>query len=300
MPRLNNIADLRVFEALARLGSLTAAGADLGIGVALASKRLQRLEGALGVRLVDRTTRAARLTVDGEALLPPCRAAIAAADAAEDAVAQDHGGLVRLAAAPAFAQRHIAPRLPAFLDAHPGLRVEIDASTQLVDLVDQGIDLAFRQMAPMPDLPTVRARFPDAHMLVASPDYLARHSAPDTPEDLGAHRLLTVGIPAPRLWSLTDGARRCEVPVRDALSGSDGEMAHAAALAGGGIALKSAWDVDADIAAGRLVHVLPRWHCGPRQVHVLVPMREFQPRRVTRLMEFLTAELRRRVPTGAG
>lgn len=291
MARLDHIFDLRVFEALARLGSLTSAARDLDITLAVASKRLQRLEAVVGVRLADRTTRSVRLTHDGEALLSRCRSVLSAVDSAEDTMSSSATGVIRIGAAVAFAQRQIAPRLPTFLNANPGVRVEISASNPIVDLVGGGIDITFRQIAPLPPDPMIRARFPDGHALVASPEYLARAGKPAVPEELSKHRLLTVGLPAPRHWRLTNGEDIQDVAIVGALTGNDGESVHAAAVAGGGIALKSVWEVVDDLQTGRLVHVLPKWHCGMRQVHIILPMREHEPRRVLRLVQFFRTEL---------
>ncbi|MBT9383704.1 LysR family transcriptional regulator [Pseudooceanicola sp. CBS1P-1] len=293
MARLDHITDLRVFEALARLGSLTAAASDLGISLAVASKRLQRLEAVLGVRLADRTTRAARLTQDGHRMLAHCRQTLNAVDRVEDSVLHGAEGVVRISAAVAFAQRQIAPLLPGFLDAYPDIRIELAATNRMADLVGEGIDLAFRQCVPLPEDPTVRGRLPDGHVLVAAPAYLERAGIPETPEDLSSHRLLTVGLPAPRSLTLNDGATTAQIRIHDALTGTDGEISHAAALAGGGIALKSVWDVAQDLAAGRLVHVLPGWSGERRQVHIVVPMREFQSRRVTLVLNYLRGALER-------
>jgi len=293
MARLDHIGDLRVFEALARLGSLTHAAKDLGITLAVTSKRLQRLEAVLGVRLVDRTTRSVRLTQDGKRMLVHCRHTLEALDRVEDSVLRGAEGVVRIAAAVAFAQRQIAPRLPEFLESYPDISIEIAASNRVIDLVEDGIDVAFRQGTPLAAHPTVRARLPDGHVLVASPDYLRRAGVPATPEDLSRHRLLCVGLPAPREWVLMNGSETRAVPIAKSITGSDGEIAHAAALAGGGIALKSIWDVDEDLQSGRLLRVLPDWKFGPREVHILVPMREFQSRRVTLVVQFLKSALER-------
>lgn len=293
MASLDHIFDLRVLEALSRTGSLTTAARELGVAVPIASKRLRRLESALGRRLVDRSTRTAELTGEGEIFLVHCRAVLEAVDQAEEAVRGGAGGRIRITASSAFAQRQIAPRLPAFLRANPGVAVELDSSDAVVNLIEKGVDVAFRQKPPLPedDEATVSPLAPDSLLLVASPGYLARRGTPATPRDLEGHDLLGVGFPAPVKWTLVQGSARAEVPIRGLLSGNDGEVAHAAALADGGIAMKSVWDVSDDIRAGRLVPVLAGWTTGPRHVAAILPMRDFRPDRIRRLVNYFRREL---------
>lgn len=295
MASLDHIFDLRVLEALSRTGSLTAAARELGIALPIASKRLRRLEGALGRRLVDRSTRTAELTGEGEIFVVHCRAVLDAADRAEEAVRGGIGGRIRITASSAFAQRQIAPRLPAFLRNNPGIAVELDSSDAVVNLIEKGIDVAFRQKPPHADddAETVVPLGPDSQLLVASPGYLARRGVPTAPGDLDGHDLLAVGFPAPGKWTLVHAGARAEVAIRGLLSGNDGEVAHAAALADGGIAMKSVWDVSDDIRAGRLVHVLPGWTTGPRHVAAILPMRDFRPDRIRRLLTHFRRELKR-------
>lgn len=293
MAGLDHIFDLRVLEALSRSGSLTAASRDLGITLPVASKRLRRLEAALGRRLVDRSTRTADLTAEGEAFLLHCKSVIEAVDRAEEAVRRGSGGRIRITASSAFAQRQIAPRLPAFLHSNPGVAIELDSSDSVVNLIEKGIDVAFRQKAPLPedDEATVLPIGPDSQLLVASPGYLDRRGTPAAPSELAEHDLLAVGFPAPLKWTLIRHREQVSVPIRGLLSGNDGEVAHAAALADGGIAMKSIWDVSEDIRAGRLVHVLPGWTTGPRHVAAILPMRDYRPDRIRRLVNYFRREL---------
>ncbi|MDB6455107.1 LysR family transcriptional regulator [Falsirhodobacter sp. 20TX0035] len=287
MSRIDHIDDLRAFEAVARMGSLSAAAREVGVALSVLSKRLARLEAAVGERLAERSTRALRLTPAGESFLGPCRDALTAFDVLEDRGDAPLRGRIRLSASVAFSQRRIAPCLPTFLNAHPGVTVELIATEQRVDLVREGVDLALRQ-GPVSEVG--ERLVGDAHLLVASPTYLAQHGTPKVPEDLDAHRCLTVGRPAPRIWALQDGTRQADARIHPVLTGTDGETAHAAALAGGGIAMKSVWDVMEDLVEGRLVHVLPGWHTGGREVRALLPS-DRRPRLVRRLLKHLRDEL---------
>lgn len=257
MKSIENVGDLRVFEAVARLGSLTAAARDLGMPLSVLSKRLGRLERHLGRRLAKRSTRTFRLTAAGEGFLSPCRNAMKALDALGADENNTLNGRIRVSGSVAFVQRRLAPAMPSFLSRHPGVSVEFLATNSFVDLVREGVDLAFRQMPEDPSASGVRIA-PDGHVLVASPQYLKLHGTPREPIELMDHACLTVGQPAPKAWQLVRGPVEINALINAVLSGSDGEPAHAAALADGGIAIKSKWDILEDIASGRLVHVLPQ------------------------------------------
>jgi DNA-binding transcriptional LysR family regulator len=293
LARIERIEDLRVFDAIARAGNLSAAGRELGLSLTVVSKRLSYLEETLAVRLIQRTTRQLHLTDEGLMFLDRCRTVLEAVDAAEDVGAdRTDQGTIRIAAAVAFAQRQIAPRLGRFLALHPKISVQILANNRLVDLVEQKVDVAFRQ-APLDNSSFVtRTIGPDAEILCASPAYVAQWGAPDHPDELIDHRCLTVGDPAPKTWALHRGEEFVDAPVASVIGSTDGEVPHEAALQGCGIALKSSWDVIDDIRAGMLVRVLPEWWGRPRTLRVVHPVRLHQPRRVQAFVQFIETELK--------
>ncbi len=293
MIKLNNLQNLRVFDAVARAGSLTHAARELGVSLTLVSKRLKELEGELGLRLVQRSTRKLALTDEGEAFLDRCRDVLDAIAAAEDVrLRQTESGAIRLSAGVAFAHRQIAPRLALFLDRHPDVTVELMASNDMDDLIQHRLDFAVRQLDLADSALVMRRLAPDARILCASPGYLIRHGIPNHPQDLQYHRCLTIGLPPPRRWRMWRGEEVAEVDIPSTITGTSGEIAHAVALADGGITLKSVWDLIPDIRSGRLVRVLPEWW-GSRErwLHVVYPERRHQPRRVRAFIDFLEAEL---------
>lgn len=298
MARIERIEDLRVFEAIARAGSLSAASRMLALSLTVVSKRLSRLEKTLGVRLIQRTTRQLHLTDEGRYFLDRCRAVLDAVDAAEDVGADfTQQGMVRVAAAVAFSQRQIAPRLGRFLKSYPGISVQILSNNRLIDLVEQKVDVAFRQ-APLDNSRFVtRTIGPDAEILCASPAYLTEHGEPRHPDDLIRHQCLTVGDPAPRAWPLHRADAQVEAAVACTIGSTDGEVPHEAAIQGCGIALKSSWDVLDDIRSGALVRVLPEWWGRPRTLRVVHPVRQHQPHRVQAFVQFMEMELRAAVET---
>lgn len=290
MVRIEHVIDLRLFEAIGRTCSLTDAARDMGLSLTVVSRRLKQLEAALEVRLVQRTTRRLHLTPEGERFLESTRAVLAALEEAEE-VGSDRGSL-RVTSSVAFAQRVIAPLLPRFLDRHPGISLEILASNEIVDLLQQRVDLAVRQEALEDSRLVMRRVVRDARILCATPQYLAMAGTPQNPHDLEHFRCLSVGIPPRRSWTLLRDGERVEVQIRPAVSDNNGEVIHAMALAHGGIAIKSVWDVMDDLREGRLIQVLPEWQEGAdRNIYMVFPDRRYMPRRVRLFADFLASEL---------
>ncbi|KVL08463.1 LysR family transcriptional regulator [Burkholderia sp. MSMB1826] len=174
-------------------GSFAAAARQLGVTSAAVSKNVAGLEKALGVRLMNRTTRTLKLTDEGEAFLRHARIALETLDAAIDTVSAQRAvpaGRVRISTSSAFGQNHVLPALPALLARYPGLSVEVDFDDRVVDIVRDGYDIAVRG-GNIPDSALVTRPICRLNtVLVASPDYLANHGVPQTPDALHAHRLI--------------------------------------------------------------------------------------------------------------
>lgn len=300
MNKIDRIDDFRVIDAIARTGNLSSAGRELGLSLTVVSKRLNRVEESLGVRLIQRTTRTLHFTEEGLAFLEHCRNVLDAVSAAEEVAATvTQNGTVRVTAAVAFSQRQIAPRLGEFINRHPGISVQILPNNRPIDLVEQQVDIAFRQ-APLDNSAYItRTIAPDDELLCASPFYLERHGTPQHPDDLAKHQFLTVGDPAPQIVTLNRGSEQINARVQSTVGSTDGEIPHIAALAGCGIALKSSWDVLDDIRSGRLVRVLPEWWGRARTLRVVYPARAYQPERVRTFIEYMEKQLRGEVARNA-
>ena len=295
MRPIENLTDISVFIRIAAAGSLSAAARDLGLSLAVVSKRLARLEAALGVRLVQRTTRRLSLTEDGTAFQERALRILAELEAAQEAVGGDGRprGLLRVTTTAAFARRLIAPSLGRFHDRYPEIRVHVIATDAVVDLVRDGIDVAIRQAALPDSALMARELARNWRVLCASPDYLARRGRPATPQDLVDHPCITYGDPPMTVWQF---ARRGETPVGTTVSGAimsnDGEVAHAAALAGAGIVLKSIWHVAEDLAAGRLVRILEDYESPASPLQAVFPSARHLAPKTRAFLDFLGAELR--------
>lgn len=293
MPELDSIDDFRAFDAVVRTGGLSAAARELAVSAATISRRLQRIEAILKVRLVQRNTRKLMLTAEGQAFARRCREVLNAVEAAgEIGASATLRGVIRITATAAFAQRRLAPVLSDFMRLHPDVELQVIVSDRQLDLLEQRIDIAFRQ-APLGDgRYTTRKLGPDALVLCASPDYLARCGVPEDPADLAGHACLVVGDPPPREWTLIRGERETIVAVTGRLGSTDGEVVHAAALAGAGIVMKSSWDVIDDLASGALVRVLPQWQGPPRALRLVFPAKQHRPERVDAFVAYVERALR--------
>lgn len=285
--------DLIILVQAAAAGSLSAAARRLEITPLVASRRLAALEQQLGVRLMHRTTRAVALTGEGEIFLPFAQAIIEAEQAAQAALAptaRGASGLLRLTAPAACGRKVVAPLVPEILAANPELRIDLELTDAVVDIVGAGIDVAVR-IGRLQDSTLIARRLaPNPRRLCASPDYVARAGQPKRLADLAAHACLA--LTGQTHWPFTAGGRRREVRVSGPLSSSSIEAVHAACCAGLGIALLSAWDVADDLAAGRLV-TLPLADAEPQELAIwaVYPTARLIPRKVHAFVEALAQRL---------
>jgi DNA-binding transcriptional LysR family regulator len=251
------------YDLLARVvaaGSLSAAARALGISPAMVSKRLARLEARLGVRLVQRTTRRLALTERGERFHRDVLDILERARAAEARVAGDRGapsGPLRVSAPTSFGRLHVAPHLAGFLAACPAVELAFDLSDDLIDLVAERVDVAVRITARNPTSLVAHRLATNRRVLCASPAYLHQHGAPSSIDALADHHLLAATGQLP--WRLTDGRRSTRLDGVSRIRTNSSEIVRELALAGGGIALRSLWDVGGALAAGLLQRVLPNW-----------------------------------------
>lgn len=289
------------FVQAADRGSFAAAARNLGISAAAVGKNVAGLESALGVRLMNHTTRSLQLTSEGEAFVERARIAIDALDAAIDAVAAQRAeasGRVRISTSTAFGHGYLMPLLPALQARHPALTVEIDFDDRRVDLVQDGYDLALRGgviedssliSRPICDLVTV---------LVAAPEYLRQYGIPKNPSDLARHRLISVrflnGQTSRWSFKTTDGGVEEFVPENPALTVSAPEASVEAALLGMGIAQVGVHHAWKSLKAGQLKVILSgQHHAGRRGLVLQYPHRALVAPRVRVTVDFLLDALAR-------
>jgi DNA-binding transcriptional LysR family regulator len=288
---LDDLNELRTFQRIAALGSLSAAARELGVGPAVVSKRLTTLERRAGQRLVHRTTRRLSLTEEGLALLPHVDRALDALDAAEARLASGRDepqGVLRVSAPISLGRRHVAPVLARLAERHPRLTADLLLDDQMVDITDARIDVAVRIGQPPDSTAILHWRFDNHRILAASPAYLDRRGRPVRIEDLADHACLRYDPTGP--WRLQGpGGAVAEVDAVSRLLANSGDVVQDWALAGFGIALKSQADVATELAAGRLERVLPDWRSAAAPIYALSPSARHTPAKSRAFLDAMSA-----------
>jgi len=283
---------------IAAAGSFAGAARRLGVTPAAVSKSLARLEEQLGVRLVQRSTRTARVTDEGERFIAKARDALRLLDDAVTEVSQaarEPAGVVRLSMGVAFGRLWVLPALPALAERFPKLTLEVDLDNAPVDLVADGIDIAIRGGAATDAGFVARRVCKLPLVLVASPGYLARAGVPQSHVQFDRHRCIQLrfadGTAAP--WAFRVDGRRVAVTPHAALVGSDSDAVVELALAGGGIAQCALYQALPHLQAGRLKAVLADTHdAGTREFVLVYPHRQFLAPRVRVVVDALLAHFR--------
>jgi len=259
MDKMNPLSDdYALFAAIVEEGSLSAAGRALKLSPAMVSKRLAALETRLGARLIQRTTRRSVLTDVGQAFYEQVVAILSAIRQAELMVAGRIGtpsGRLRVSVPTSFGRMHIAPWLKDFLDAYPGIALDIDLTDHFVDLVAERIDVAVRIGLPPDSTLAAHRLAPNRRLLCASPGYIAAHGAPGRTDDLRGHALLAATGQLP--WRLTGPAGPVVIDGDSRVRTNSSEVVRELVLAGAGIALRSTWDIAEQLRAGALIRILP-------------------------------------------
>jgi len=290
------LKQLESFVSVATRGSLTAAARAEGVAPAIMGRRLDALEERLGVKLLVRTTRRIMLTHEGSAFLEDCQrllADFAAAEASVSAGGVKASGHLRITAPARFGRRHVAPLVPRFRAQHADVTISLNLSDRVVDLAGEGFDCAVR-VGDMPDSSLVSVRLADNRRLcVATPAYLLQHGTPALPSDLSHFDCLTLSSEASqtRGWAFKvakgDGSEVIHLKPAGPLNCSDGEVLHDWCLAGYGIAWRSIWEVEAEVAAGTLVAVLENYAAPPNGIYAVFPHAKHMPLRVRLWIDFL-------------
>lgn len=298
-------SEMAFFSLLARCGSLSGAGRELGVSTPAISKRLAQMEARLGVRLLARTTRRVSLTTEGELYLAHARRILAEIDDMERLVASAVSaprGLLRVNTTLGFGRSHIAPLVSQFVKQHPEVQVQLQLTVDPPPLSEDSFDVCLRFGEPPDARVIARLVAPNRRLLCASPAYLARHGTPKSPHDLAQHSCIGIrqGDQAYGLWRLSSGKRSEPVKVRGALSTNDGEIAVSWALAGHGIVMRAEWDVARYLRSGRLRQVLENWQTPPADIHAVYPQRHQESGRVRAFVDFVTAHFAKSSTRAAG
>lgn len=289
------LKEVLVFTQVVRSGSFTAAARELGMQKSTVSRKVSDLEERLGVRLLQRTTRTLHLTDEGRIFFEHCQRAMAELDEAQLALSGMRAtptGLLRVTAPLSFG--FLGPMLGPFLERHPEVQLEMVCTDRVVDLVEEGFDVAIRA-GRLPDTSLIARRLGNLpRILVASPAYLARRKAPRSPEQLPDHACLVFG--GQRVWALTCDGRTFDVQVKPRLVVNDFELLLDATLAGAGIALLPGPTCEAAIRDGRLRHVLPACAGAETPIHALYASTRHLSAKVKAFVEFLQERMAREGP----
>ncbi|MDP2257232.1 MAG: LysR family transcriptional regulator [Polaromonas sp.] len=286
------LKQLESFVSVVARGSLTAAAHAEGVAPAIMGRRLDALEERLGVKLLVRTTRRITLTHEGSAFLEDCQrllADLANAEASVSAGGVKASGHLRITAPAGFGRRHVAPLVPRFRAQHVDVTITLNLSDRVVDLAGEGFDCAVR-VGDMPDSSLVSVRMADNRRLcVATPRYLQTHGTPQHPGELAKFDCLTLSSEASqtRGWAFTVEGELLHLKPGGPLDCSDGQVLHDWCLAGYGIAWRSTWEVESELAAGRLVAVLEDFTAPPNGIYAVFPQRKHLPLRVRLWIDFL-------------
>lgn len=287
--------ELGIFVAVARAGSFSAAARDLDLTPSAISRAVARTEARLGARLILRTTRTLILTAEGQSYLAAARRILTDLDDAEQAIA-DQGaprGRIRVSAALGHGRLCIVPLLGDFVARHPGILVDINLTDSVVDVAAGQADVAIR-FGPLADSPLTARRVGETgRMVVASPAYLAARGEPLRPEDLHDHNCLNFNFRrAEPVWPFRQDGTDCALTVSGNIEANNGETLVQLALRGVGIARVGVFNVEEDIAAGRLVPLLEVFNPGDREaIHAVFVGGANMPARVRVFVDYLAERL---------
>ncbi len=288
---MGQLEDMHVFARVVEAGSISRAAEQLGQAKSAVSRRLVALETRLGTKLLNRTTRSSNLTEAGKSYY---ERALKILDDVDELNAETTdtrcqlAGAIRLAAPLSFGLEHLTPALNSFLKEHPKVSVDVDFSDRKIDLIEEGIDLAFRITRLQDSSLQARRLSPIRFSLCASPDYLNEFGTPTHPDELTEHKHI-VYRPSPiSEWVLTDkNEQEYKVALRSRITANNGSYLKDMAIAGQGIYFCPNFIAWKDFATGNLIRVLPNYRLIEMHAYALYPQTRYLSQRVRILIDFL-------------
>ena len=300
---MDKLQAMQLFARVVESGSYTAAAEQMDISRALASKLVQALEDQLGVRLLHRTTRRLSLTEAGQNYyqrISEVLAQLAEAEAEAAELQVEPRGRLRISAPVSFSILHLGGPLAEFQRKYPRVELELSLNDRLVDLVEDGFELAIR-IGQLADSSLVARRLAQVRLLtVASPAYLGWHGTPKRPEDLADHNCLQYTLAARREeWTFQRGGEKVAVKTRGTLHVNNGDLIAAAAREGLGIAVSPDFIVHEALRRGELVTVLDDWRVFDIAVYAVYPAGRSVPAKTRSLIDFLAERFQPAAPWDA-
>jgi len=290
---LDDLLALRAFAHIVAAGSMSAAARELELPLSVVSKRLAQLEKSIGLRLLQRTTRRQALTADGALFHARVLRILEEVGQAESLLAHSRhqvDGLLRLSAPAELGRQHIVPIVADFQRQHPGLQVQLELTDTVVNLLETGLDMAVRFGSVEDPNLVVRRLAPNYRVLCAAPFYLEQYGTPASPAELTGHRCIVIGDARRVDWRF-EGEQAVSVRVAATFLTNDGQAAHALALHGSGLVVKSIWDVGDDLLSGRLQRLLPRYSMPAAPLQAILPHGRNLPLRVRLFLDYLQVRL---------
>ena len=290
---MDGLTGLRVFHAVVESEGFSTAAARLGLCRPVCTKHINRLESHLQVRLIERTTRSLHLTEAGSRYYGRCTQILGDLEQAEREVTQSGAipcGTLRLNAPHSFATAHIAPFVAEFIGKYPKVKLDVSLTDRVVDLIEEGYDIAIRIAAELPESSLVARRLaPCRYVVCGAPSYLAGHSEPLTPGDLARHECLVHNASpsgADWIFACSQGQRHV-ARISGSIATNSGEMLRAAALNGAGLAAMPTFLIGEDLAAGRLRTVLNEYLLQPSSIFAIYPSRKYLAPKARAFTDFL-------------
>ncbi|MES2979283.1 MAG: LysR family transcriptional regulator [Pseudomonadota bacterium] len=292
---MDKYQEMRVFTAVVDAGSFVGAADSLAMSKAAISRYVSDLEQRLAVRLLHRTTRKLSLTQEGEVFLARCREILASIEASEAELStrsDSASGLLKVSVPVSFGVQHLAPLWSEFLATHPRVTLDVQLADRVIDLLDEGFDLAIR-IARLPDSSLVSRKLTSTRLvLCASPGYLKQRGFPVHPSELRGHDIIGYSLFAMGdMWHFEGPAGPVTVKIRPRIWTNNGDTCVAAALSGSGIQLQPTFLVAGELESGALVEVLPEFRCSELGIYAVYPTRKFLLPKVRAMVEYLAQKL---------
>ena len=299
---MDKFQEMQAFSAVVEAGSFVRASDSLAMSKAAVSRQVADLETRLGVRLLHRTTRKLSLTQEGEVFYARCRELLGGLEEAEAEVTAGSGqavGTLKVSAPVSFGLLHLASLWAGFMVAHPDVSLDVTLSDRIVDLVEEGFDVAVR-IARLPSSSLVSRQLSSTRMvLCATPEYLKVHGSPGQVSELAGHQVLAYTLLSMgESWEFDGPQGKVSVKVTPRMRSNSGDTCRAVALGNQGLILQPAFLVAEDLRSGRLVEVLPEYRSLELGIYALYPTRKHVLPKVRLLIDYLVESFKtQRWPT---
>lgn len=289
---MGRYTEMRSFVLVADKGSFAAAALAEGVTPVVMGRRLNALEGRLGVQLVHRSTRGLTLTDLGEQYLEQCERVLREIDIADSSISdgrQAVSGRLVVSAPAAFGRQHVAPHIVEFKKRHPDLGLSFNFTDSVIDLVSEGYDMAIRVGEVLDPAYVVSRLYPNRRLVCGTPEYFERHGTPKRPEELADHNCLAFNLQGgqQRGWIFVREGRPFAVRVHGDLDCNDGELLYKWVKQGLGVGWRSTWEIQGELKRGKLVTVLDEYAAPDYDIRAVYPQQRYLPAKVRHFIEYI-------------